>query len=392
MGQCSAQGCTCQGAGGRADGGDPTEASVEEMKYGTSKDSGSVLNKSAETLMVEEIKHGKSKDSGSVLTKSAEVATPKTADRTGEADAGGDPFFVNKSCVLEDNDAPVSEDQECSPQDAERTPEPAECKPIQEGTMPELAPPAENEDFCTTRLRAVQAAGMPLQHVIAPRTGKRRPSSEGKSVQAYINSHQADFDRLRSFESSSGWVHQKTTQDGAAIFTRAEEGKVCFKATAEITLPEEGDKGIARIMNGILRISERPKWDDMCQEGSVQEAYPPFYRVSYVKMYSPSLIVSPRDLVILGRMCWLEDGGFAVHLSSTEHPDLPDASGFVRAEMCLGGYIVRPKAGSSNTFRIMWSGNVDPKGLIPTIVANSMVWKQGITLDKFCIGLKSGTI
>jgi len=210
----------------------------------------------------------------------------------------------------------------------------------------------------------------------------RRPSSYGVPFTDYVNSHSKDFSDLRAMEPLEGWTFKKSDQ-GVDIYTRMAPGSelLSFKAIAEIELPSGG---LPFVLQCLLKIEDRPQWDKMCLEAGALENYAPFYRVTYVRMESPAFFIAQRELCMLGRISFEDDGGVMLCLESMDHPDM-DAravSGTVRAILTRGGYIFRPIKGT-NKVKAIYTGTVDPKGMIPLWVANLVAWKQGLSLAIF---------
>jgi hypothetical protein len=208
----------------------------------------------------------------------------------------------------------------------------------------------------------------------------RRPSSEGITCQGYVEKHEADWNALRDMESPAGW-NLKKKEDGVEIFLKSTPGSsnLSFKAIVEIPL---GPQGLPYVINEILAVEKRPEWDAMCTEAKVLESYTPYYRVTYVRMASPAAIIAPRDLCLLGRIRFEDDGGVMMLVESINHPDTPAPSGHVRARMVRGGYIFRYTKDKS-AVQAMFVGCVDPCGWLPTWIANLVAWKQGLALGLF---------
>eukprot|EP00931_Biecheleriopsis_adriatica_P049254 TRINITY_DN28489_c0_g2_i1.p1 TRINITY_DN28489_c0_g2~~TRINITY_DN28489_c0_g2_i1.p1 ORF type:complete len:362 (-),score=80.56 TRINITY_DN28489_c0_g2_i1:127-1050(-) len=209
-------------------------------------------------------------------------------------------------------------------------------------------------------------------------TGPRRPSSLGLSLEQYAASHESDFNELLAMEPLDGW-NFKAEQDGAKIYTKPDPDRPnnMFKSVYTITVSE----GKWEILAGLLDVESRKEWDEMVIQAKTVEAHFPFYRLSYVAIKSPAFVISDRDLLLLGRIRFDQDGSVLISLKSTTHPDYPEKSGLVRAEMVCGGYIIRPTA-SPQQFNMIWCGCVNPSGWLPTAVANAVAWKQGLTLPR----------
>ncbi|KPP67281.1 steroidogenic acute regulatory protein-like [Scleropages formosus] len=87
---------------------------------------------------------------------------------------------------------------------------------------------------------------------------------------------------------------------------------------------------------------------------------------------TPGNIVGPRDFVSVrcakrrGSTCFLAG-------MSTNHPDMPEQKGFVRAENGPTCIVMRPSAEDPNKTRFTWLLSIDLKGWIPKAVVNQVL-------------------
>jgi hypothetical protein len=218
--------------------------------------------------------------------------------------------------------------------------------------------------------------------------GPRRPSTDLKdlTLDRYTVSHDEKFNRLLTMEPMEGWTF-KTEHEGAKIYVRQDPDSPLFqfKSICEIAC----SKGLGYIIQNLAAVEERPKWDEMIIESRIVKANTPFYRVSFAKIESPSpLLITRRELLLIGRCRFEPDGGALLTIQSITDPEFPETAGFVRADMINGGYIIRPTS-KPDVFLITWTGVVNPNGWIPSWVANAVAWKQGLTLPKFAKHLQN---
>eukprot|EP00747_Dinoflagellata_sp_TGD_P085454 gnl/TRDRNA2_/TRDRNA2_162892_c0_seq1.p1 gnl/TRDRNA2_/TRDRNA2_162892_c0~~gnl/TRDRNA2_/TRDRNA2_162892_c0_seq1.p1 ORF type:complete len:247 (+),score=49.41 gnl/TRDRNA2_/TRDRNA2_162892_c0_seq1:32-772(+) len=213
----------------------------------------------------------------------------------------------------------------------------------------------------------------------------RRPSSVGTGLDDYVQKNTAVFQALLDLEPNDGWTF-KASQDSVNIYIKRVPGKalMCFKGQSRLSAH---GKGLKWLIDGIATPEERPKWDETCISGRLVERYPPFYSSSYYQIQSPAPIISNRDLLVIGRMRFEEDGGVLLGVESLELPSIPQAKSFVRCQM-EGGYIFRPTE-DPDIFNVTFAGAVDPKGWIPGWVVDFITWKQGLTLAKYAAYLSS---
>jgi len=231
------------------------------------------------------------------------------------------------------------------------------------------------QDEMWQRMLSVSKATLVNQHGL-----QRRPSSEGVTLQAYIETHWDAFDELRSWERGEGWNY--VGQDaGIDIYTaRLPEHSLGLGFKGVAHFPLDG-RSIGDLAFEVLDIESRPKWDAMCTEGRILEQHLPFYRYSTYRVRSPFSLVAPRELLLLGRVAFDEDGAILVRVESVDLLEYPVQQSHVRARF-RGGYIFRPTR-DPNLVKIVFAGSADPSGHIPRWVKDLVAPKQCKSLAKF---------
>lgn len=212
---------------------------------------------------------------------------------------------------------------------------------------------------------------------------QRRPSSENIGHDAYTNKYKHEFDQLVDLAAGDGWKKNKEVE-GVSIYTRPPMGSDdhpfhYFMGQSRMTTKE----GLAGLLHIIEDTERRPEYDETCQSNEVLQAFAPFYKIARVRIYAPAIVLSNRELTILGRMRFLEDGSVVILMKSVRVPEFEDPkSKYVTAKMLIGGYVIRPVPNDPENFDVSWLGCVDPGGWIPTWVSNLVSWKQAMTLSK----------
>jgi len=247
-------------------------------------------------------------------------------------------------------------------------------------SAPQAPPPktAEEPAFQDKMYQeAVAKMTSPPENV--PGTMKRRPSSENISFDEYTKKHAAVFESVLALEKEDGWTFHKEDQ-GVKVYSKAMPGQpfLYFKGVSVFTCKD----GPLDLATKITTIADRPKWDEMCELGVTPQSMPPFYRYAYTRLKPPNPVIAGREMVSLGRMCFDKDGAIVFAIKSDTHPDHPEVAGIVRASFIEGGYVIRPVEGDPTAFRVTYTGCVDPKGWIPTWLANLVVKKQALALAK----------
>eukprot|EP00747_Dinoflagellata_sp_TGD_P216458 gnl/TRDRNA2_/TRDRNA2_89004_c0_seq1.p1 gnl/TRDRNA2_/TRDRNA2_89004_c0~~gnl/TRDRNA2_/TRDRNA2_89004_c0_seq1.p1 ORF type:complete len:365 (+),score=50.91 gnl/TRDRNA2_/TRDRNA2_89004_c0_seq1:93-1187(+) len=212
---------------------------------------------------------------------------------------------------------------------------------------------------------------------------ERRPSTTNITLQAYTDQHKKDFESLLALEPNTGWTF-KHRDNEVDVYTKQMQGLngnpcVGFKGFTQISTTGESVKDIVL---QILSIEDRPKWDEQCSFGETVEQQLPFYRYSLYRTISPfPLVVSPREILLCGRLCFEDSGGILVCIRSVDLPDIVAKPPYVRAKF-EGGYIFRPGK-VPNTIDVMFAGIVDPMGGLPGWVKDLVAPKQCQSLWKF---------
>lgn len=252
-------------------------------------------------------------------------------------------------------------------------PELPEKAPLEQGASQK--PPEEAFQDRMARERAEKMTNRVLTR------GKRRPSTTvpGVTAQSYVDSHEATFQELLRMEPMDGW-NLKAEGDGVKTYVKQDPNLPFSVFKAIGTLPVR--EGIHELLDGLGDVEKRPNWDEMILRAELKERHFPFYQVSYSQIKSPSFLLCNREMLTVGRMRFEEDGGALMALKSVTDPDYPEQPGHVRAEMVVGGYIIRPTS-NAKEFLVTWAGCVNPGGWIPTAVANIVAYKQGSTLAKY---------
>mmetsp|Transcript_62463 Transcript_62463/g.116026 ORF Transcript_62463/g.116026 Transcript_62463/m.116026 type:complete len:338 (-) Transcript_62463:138-1151(-) len=211
--------------------------------------------------------------------------------------------------------------------------------------------------------------------------GDRRPSLGDLSIDRYVELHNDDFERLLALEKDPRWQFKKAV-DGVTVhqFFDDKLGVAAIKAEAEMDCGKLG--GLKYILECLLDPANRPQYDDVCKYGEMVEQRLPYYRVSYFQLLTPTPIISNRDVLLLGRLRFQEDGSLLIDLKSMEHPKMPPNPDFVRIDFKAGGYILR-QSDKPGVWKVSFLAEVDPNGWLPMWLKSALAWKQSLVLAKF---------
>ena len=84
--------------------------------------------------------------------------------------------------------------------------------------------------------------------------------------------------------------------------------------------------------------------------------------------------VSDRDAVTVNGMCEDQDECFYIAERSVEYPPLPPQDGFIRSNLLLSGFVVRPIGPRSTVLSYVF--NLDPRGALPEAFVNFVQKEQ----------------
>eukprot|EP00730_Choanoeca_flexa_P002996 TRINITY_DN11255_c0_g1_i2.p1 TRINITY_DN11255_c0_g1~~TRINITY_DN11255_c0_g1_i2.p1 ORF type:complete len:1009 (+),score=297.20 TRINITY_DN11255_c0_g1_i2:259-3027(+) len=96
--------------------------------------------------------------------------------------------------------------------------------------------------------------------------------------------------------------------------------------------------------------------------------------------YKPIFPTSGRDFCLLQSVSFEEDGGFVVSTRSIEDDRCPPKSGLVRGGITVGGAVCQPLKEDPMKCRFVYMMAIDPKGTIPTFVANVVAVSQPLAV------------
>eukprot|EP01062_Namystynia_karyoxenos_P062258 TRINITY_DN55173_c0_g1_i1.p1 TRINITY_DN55173_c0_g1~~TRINITY_DN55173_c0_g1_i1.p1 ORF type:complete len:259 (+),score=71.52 TRINITY_DN55173_c0_g1_i1:74-778(+) len=146
-----------------------------------------------------------------------------------------------------------------------------------------------------------------------------------------------------------------------------------------------------------LGFDRRGEWDDMFLEGRDLKAYPAdssqeavhvFHR--YMAFRSPSRLVRNRDfeVVVAEKLC--ADGSFLAKAESVTPSQTPPRKGFVRGEIRLSGFVVRPLA--ARRLQVTYIAQMDPKGWVPPQIVNLIATRQAGGIQRLREYLRHGRV
>eukprot|EP01137_Pigoraptor_chileana_P008819 Opistho-2@56171 len=167
-----------------------------------------------------------------------------------------------------------------------------------------------------------------------------------------------------------GWIFDGE-KNGVRCMRRKPDGSGinCMKGSGRVNAPP---KMILEVVDGF---KYKKEYDQLFKQGVNAEQLDELTRVGYME-YIGIWPTSPRDFVVMQSIRRLPDGGYVLAGVSVEHPDHPELSGFVRANIVCGGFVIRPVEGEPMKTDLVYVAQVDLRGSIPSAVVNKVTAAQ----------------
>eukprot|EP00831_Metopus_contortus_P040749 TRINITY_DN31931_c0_g1_i1.p2 TRINITY_DN31931_c0_g1~~TRINITY_DN31931_c0_g1_i1.p2 ORF type:complete len:134 (+),score=17.33 TRINITY_DN31931_c0_g1_i1:63-464(+) len=103
----------------------------------------------------------------------------------------------------------------------------------------------------------------------------------------------------------------------------------------------------------------------------------------YKRQFKGKLFVSNRDFLMIEHMIMdKKTGAIRIAVTTVEDPRAPPVKGVVRAKVFVSGYHINPLPG--NKCQIIFAGQFDMAGSLPTFVQNMVNKRQGRKSRMIC--------
>ncbi len=152
------------------------------------------------------------------------------------------------------------------------------------------------------------------------------------------------FSKYKAFLKHSEWAQYSKSSDGySKIFTRvSSQNLLCLKSISHC----RGE--IEQLVDLIADTKIKPKYDDTIESlHFVYENLPFDMSVLYQK-HKKILVVSPRDLIILGKVYRISKEEVYIMARAIDIPSIPPQKNIVRAFTPLGGWRLKVKQPASD--------------------------------------------
>lgn len=139
------------------------------------------------------------------------------------------------------------------------------------------------------------------------------------------------------------------------------------------------NKPVDVIVKPVLESESVKKWAGNLQSHQVvEDAEFIVYRSIDVKR----MFVTQRETVVATKIIKREDGSTLVVQRSTEHPNFPETTDYVRAQVLLFAWLFTPDQEDANKTKVTSIIFVDPKGWVPIPVFNAFIHDQAQSVKK----------
>ncbi|XP_048585764.1 uncharacterized protein LOC116604069 isoform X2 [Nematostella vectensis] len=171
---------------------------------------------------------------------------------------------------------------------------------------------------------------------------------------------------------TDGWTLIGTIKEVEIMKRPAQSGEKPFdtyKGVGLVNVP------IHYVLAYIFRLDFRGEWDDLFLKGKMVEYKHPLAHFNWME-YRAIWPTSGRDFCNYVVMREVTEGLFAVAAQSTEHHDCPPVKNLVRAEVLLGGFLVREMSSDPPCCQVTYVSRVDLKGNLPPRLVNRVTQSQ----------------
>ncbi|KAM3838338.1 steroidogenic acute regulatory protein, mitochondrial-like, partial [Diretmus argenteus] len=166
-----------------------------------------------------------------------------------------------------------------------------------------------------------------------------------------------------------GWTTETVAANGDRVLSKVlpDIGKV-FRL--EVVLDQHPDSLYGELVGNMEQMGE---WNPNVKQVKILQRIGQDTMITHeVSAETPGRVVGPRDFVSVrcakrrGSTCFLAG-------MSTQHPNMPEQRGVIRAENGPTCIIMKPSAGDPNRTKFTWLLSIDLKGWIPKTIINKVL-------------------
>jgi len=182
------------------------------------------------------------------------------------------------------------------------------------------------------------------------------PGAVGGALRGKI----AELHRLA--ESTSEWIGPSMSS-GVACYT-ASDGTPSCRGDGVVPFPRKA------MLELLLAIDAKREMDPLFDKGNHVRRFDVHNNITYLR-FQGQFGVAPRDFCSCTHWAIEEDGTLIIAAFSTEDDDCPPVNGIVRAQLHIGGWVIRPRPGISAAARSKpgFAASAPPAHMDPAIDA-----------------------
>ncbi|XP_068729696.1 steroidogenic acute regulatory protein, mitochondrial-like [Montipora capricornis] len=140
-----------------------------------------------------------------------------------------------------------------------------------------------------------------------------------------------------------------------------------LKGTSLLCVP------IHYIVAYVFSLDYRGEWDDLLKKGKTVQEYGPLSKVTLME-YKPVWPASGRDFCTLWHLKRIDESVVCFACEAVE--SCPEQKGLVRAELVIGGFVVKEISSDPPKCLVTYIARVDLKGSLPTRLVNRVTSTQ----------------
>jgi hypothetical protein len=165
-------------------------------------------------------------------------------------------------------------------------------------------------------------------------------------------------------------------KNGLKVYTRKDQATGLKMARGESVI----NSSPAKVDEALEDPKAVLKWDDTLVENDKLEQSGEYRLIR--SLNKKQFMVTQRETLMVFQTVKNADGSIFIVGRSVEHPTYPAKKDYVRANIPVYGWLLKPSKEDPNKTEVIYIIFVDPKGMIPSGVFNSFVQEQAANAQK----------
>ncbi|OMJ66746.1 hypothetical protein SteCoe_36311 [Stentor coeruleus] len=185
---------------------------------------------------------------------------------------------------------------------------------------------------------------------------------------------------LKSIDASQGWEIFSTENDVQQM-RKPLDNLFLVRGQTEVPLDFE------LVRDFVHNIENKTKLDEYFEEVKLVESFSNDLRIIHHKIKCPPGVTNRESVVVQGLFSDDQENYYIVE-RSIEHPSVPITDAYVRVDLYMWGFVIKPTGPRSATLSHVF--HLDPKGSLPNFFVNLVQKCQAATPGMVRELLKSG--